>query len=247
VAAPKMVIPRPARKSLVLCGLLSLLLCCLLSATSSPIARRRSRLEGSRRAASMIQLCTSHEWLSMPTGRRRETRCCRTRQSVRGGAPLSASGMTAVRKPPTPDLFSHAPAREPSAPSQNPPSSSLAVAKAVNNLASPRHVLPKNLTAAVRHLTDQELDQLLSAVLDEQKRRRHKPSEQISDKQRIETGSSPLTRGQINAVSAAFKAGVTPTRFARHFIASRFDAGVRGNTAPSRRGVVRVASSIALA
>jgi response regulator of citrate/malate metabolism len=39
----------------------------------------------------------------------------------------------------------------------------------------------------------------------------------FSDKQRIETGSSPLTRGQINAVSAAFKAGVTPTRFARQF------------------------------
>ena len=58
----------------------------------------------------------------------------------------------------TPDLFSHAPAREPSSPSQNPPSASLVIAKAVNNLASPQHVLPKNLAAAVKHLTDQELD-----------------------------------------------------------------------------------------
>jgi hypothetical protein len=154
----------------------------------------------------------------MPTARRRGgTRCCRTRQSFRGAAPLSVSGMTAARKSPTPDLFSHAPAREPSSPSQNPPSSSLAIAKAVNNLASARHGLPKNLAAAVKHLTDQELDQLLSAVLEEQKRRRHRPSEQISDKRRLETGSSPLTRGQINAVRAAFKAGVTPTRIARQF------------------------------
>jgi hypothetical protein len=129
---------------------------------------------------------------------------------------LYLSGMTTAGKSPiTPDLFSHAPAREPSSPSQNPASSSLAVAKAVNNLSSPRHTLPKNLPAAVKHLTDQELDQLLSAVLDEQKRRRHKPSEQISDKRRVETGSSPLTRGQINAVRASFKAGVTPTRIAR--------------------------------
>jgi hypothetical protein len=128
---------------------------------------------------------------------------------------LYLSGMTTAGK--SPDLFSHAPARELSSPSQNPASSSLAVAKAVNNLSSPRHVLPKNLAAAVKHLTNQELDQLLSAVLDEQKRRRHKPSEQISDKRRIEAGSSPLTRGQINAVRASFKAGVTPTRIARQF------------------------------
>jgi len=49
----------------------------------------------------------------------------------------------------TPDLFSHAPAREPSSPSQNPPSASLVIAKAVNNLASPhtfcRRILPPQL------------------------------------------------------------------------------------------------------
>jgi hypothetical protein len=146
------------------------------------------------------------------------TRCCRKRQSFRGGAPRSASSMTAAGKSPiTPDLFSHALAREPSLPSQNPPSSSLAVAKAVNNLSSTRHILPKNLGAAVKQLTNQELDQLLSTVLDEQKRRRRKPSEHISDKRRGETASTPLTRGQINAVHAAFKAGVTPARIARQF------------------------------
>jgi hypothetical protein len=67
----------------------------------------------------------------------------------------------------TPDLFSHTSVREPSAPPQNQPSSSHVVAKAVNNLTSPRHVLPKNLAAAVKQLGDGELDQLLWAVLDE--------------------------------------------------------------------------------
>jgi hypothetical protein len=122
----------------------------------------------------------------------------------------------------TPDLFSHASAREPSSPSQNPPSSSLAVAKAVNNLTSPRPVLPKNLATAVKHLDDRDLDRLLSALLDEQQRRRRdipKPDER-SGKQRPEV---PLARGQINAVRAAFKAGVTPSRIARQFGLSQSD------------------------
>jgi hypothetical protein len=131
--------------------------------------------------------------------------------------------MSTARTPATtPNLFSHASAREPS-PSQNPPSSSLAVAKAINNLASPRNVLPKNLAAAVKHLGDRELDQLLSAVLDEQKRRRQKPSERRSGKRRAEAASIPLTRGQTNAVRAAFKAGVTPSRIARQFGLSQSD------------------------
>lgn len=132
--------------------------------------------------------------------------------------------MSTARTPATtPNLFSHASAREPSSPSQNPPSSSLAVAKAINNLASPRNVLPKNLAAAVKHLGDRELDQLLSAVLDEQKRRRQKPSERRSGKRRVEAASIPLTRGQTNAVRAAFKAGVTPSRIARQFGLSQSD------------------------
>ena len=166
----------------------------------------------------MIPLTTSRLWTSTQTAHRRGTRCYLTRQSFRGGAPRSASGMTAAGKSPiTPDLFSHASAREPSPASPNPPTSSFIVAKAVNNLSSPRQILPKTLAAAVRHLTDQELDQLLSAVLDEQKRRRHKPSEPTSGKRRIDTGAGPLTRGQINAVRAAFKAGVTLARIARQF------------------------------
>ena len=132
--------------------------------------------------------------------------------------------MSTARTPTTaPDLFSQASAREPSSPSQNPLSSSLAVPKAVNNLTSPRHVLPKNLSAAVKHLGDRELDQLLSAVLDEQRRRRQKPSDHRSGKRRVEAASIPLTRGQINAVRAAFKAGVTLSQIARQFGLSQSD------------------------
>jgi hypothetical protein len=74
--------------------------------------------------------------------------------------------MIAARtRPTTPDLFSHPSDREAPSPSENPPSSSLVVAKAVNNLVSPRHVLPKNLKKAVGHLSDGELDLLHAATI----------------------------------------------------------------------------------
>ena len=123
----------------------------------------------------------------------------------------------------TPDLFSHTTSvSEPSSPSQNQPSSSRVVAKGVNNLTSPRHVLPKSLAAAVKQLGHAE-HQLLSAALDEKKRRGQKPSDQRLRKRQAEAPSIPLTRGQINAVQAAFRAGVTPTRIARQFGLSQSD------------------------
>jgi hypothetical protein len=63
----------------------------------------------------------------------------------------------------TPDLFSLASSREPSA---NLPSSSSAITR-----TSSRHVLPGDLSNAIKQLGDQELDRLLAAVLAEQKRR----------------------------------------------------------------------------
>jgi hypothetical protein len=108
------------------------------------------------------------------------------------------------------------------------------VAKAVNNLTSPRHVLPKDLKKAVGHLSDGELDLLHAATVEEMERRGKIPSKASADS----TLSPPpsgllnkpathglsagvaevgLTRGQINAVRAAFKAGVTPSRIARQF------------------------------
>jgi predicted DNA binding protein len=61
-------------------------------------------------------------------------------------------------------------------------------------------------------------------VLAEQKRRgRELPvSDENSRKRRVEVPPS-LTQGQLNAVRAAFKAGVTPSRIARQFGISQSD------------------------
>jgi hypothetical protein len=132
--------------------------------------------------------------------------------------------MTAARTPSkTPDLFWHGSDREPSSRSENPPSSSLAVAKAVNHLSSPRHVLPGDLHSAVKQLNDQEFDRLVSAVVAEQKRRGRKSALLNEGKRQVETSSTSLTRGQINAVLSAFKAGITPSRIARQFGLSQSD------------------------
>jgi hypothetical protein len=143
--------------------------------------------------------------------------------------------MTAPRtRPTTPDLFSHPLDREAPSPTEDSPSSSLVVAKAVNNLTSPRHVLPKNLKKAVGHLSDGELHLLHAATIEEMQRRGRlppsvsadptsspRPSELLNKPARHRTSTGHvevgLTRGQINAVRAAFKAGVTPSRIARQF------------------------------
>ena len=143
--------------------------------------------------------------------------------------------MTAARtRPTTPDLFLPPSDREASSPSENPHSSSHVVAKAVNNLAEPRHVLPKDLTKAVRHLSDGEVDSLHAAIAEEMKRRRRLPPSVSAGPTSSSRPAAPLdkparhrtsvgniavglTRGQINAVRAAFKVGVTPSRIARQF------------------------------
>src|SRR6478736_4595871 len=105
----------------------------------------------------------------------------------------------------TPDLFSTA--RGHSSPPVSPPPSSPAVTAAV------RHVLPRDLPNAMKTLTDQELDQLIAAASAEQQRRGRKSlvSDESSRKQRVEEVAPPLTSGKLNAVRAAFKAGVTPS------------------------------------
>jgi hypothetical protein len=116
----------------------------------------------------------------------------------------------------TPDLFSSAPAREAHSQPPGPIGSPNAVPS--------RHVLPADLPSAVRQLHDQELEQLLSAVITEQKRRGNESPAQISRKQRVaEVAAVPLTQGKLNAVRAAFKAGVTPSRIARQFGISQSD------------------------
>jgi hypothetical protein len=111
-----------------------------------------------------------------------------------------------------PDLFSTA-SREHVELPPNPP-----LPTADDAVSSPRHILPSDLPAAIKYLNDQELDQLQAAVTAEQQRRGKKPP--VSDKtqsKRVEAAAVSLTPGKLNAVRAAFKAGVRPSKIAKQF------------------------------
>jgi DNA-binding phage protein len=126
----------------------------------------------------------------------------------------------------TPDLFSVG------------PTSSKAISEPETAPPSRRVVLPKDLPAAIRHLDDRELDLLLRAANDEARKRgmstanrdvvssatdTSSPRKNASSlrgqmrQRKMKLSVSSLTHGQVNAVRAAFKAGVTPTTIARQF------------------------------
>jgi hypothetical protein len=110
-----------------------------------------------------------------------------------------------------------------------------------------RLVLPKDLPNSIEYLDDLELDRLLAAAIDEAKRRgrplaslepdrtrtvvdsdetkskRPRSTSRPTRRHKIGLASSPLTKGQVNAVRAAFKAGITPPRIARQFGLSHAD------------------------
>ena len=135
----------------------------------------------------------------------------------------------------SPDLFPADRGRDTSRPPPTPP--------ATDKVTEPtwqRHVLPKNLHDALKHLNDEELDLLRAATLDELKRRgrsspsveqdlarssrdqlvsqkRLAPSNKISRGHRADVAEATLTQGKVNAVKAAFRAGITPARIARQF------------------------------
>jgi hypothetical protein len=132
----------------------------------------------------------------------------------------------------TPDLFSTG--RLDGSPSGKPP-------EALPGRPSRRTALPKDLPKAIRYLEDRELDWLLRVAAEETKRRgRAMPVAEASPtntpaassepipkqtkspgrpthQRQIRPAAASLTRGQVNAVRAAFKAGVTPSRIARQF------------------------------
>jgi len=138
----------------------------------------------------------------------------------------------------TPDLFSTG--RLDSSPSNNPP-------EALPGRPSRRVALPKDLPKAIRYLEDQELDWLLRVATEEANRRgRPMPMAEASPTNTPAASSEPipkqtkspgrparqrqvgvaapaLTKGRVNAVRAAFKAGVTPSRIARQFGLSQSD------------------------
>src|ERR1700721_1535811 len=132
----------------------------------------------------------------------------------------------------TPDLFSAVEVREIS-----PASIKSGSDKATRvPSTSQRHVLPENLEHAVKQLTDDELTQLLEVALQEAKqrgksplcaggdsmqssrpkvRKNHRSTEKAS--KQVDAAAVSLSPGNMKAVRAAFKAGVTPVRIARQF------------------------------
>jgi hypothetical protein len=139
----------------------------------------------------------------------------------------------------TPDLFSTGGVREASAASIKSGSDTAARVPSV----SQRHVLPENLALAVRQLTDDELMQLLDVAFQEAKQRGKSPlrtggdrtqsrqteevtqkpstTENTSNRKQVEVAEVTLSPGKLNAIRAAFKAGVTPSRIARQFAISQ--------------------------
>jgi hypothetical protein len=92
-------------------------------------------------------------------------------------------------------------------------------------VAVSRHVLPSDLPTAIKHLDDQELDLLFDAVVAERLRRGMKSPapEQTPSHRTVDAAAVSLNLGKVNAVRAAFKAGVTPSRIAKEFGISQAD------------------------
>ena len=125
----------------------------------------------------------------------------------------------------TPDLFSTASATAPLSPSPNSPPSSPATDDGGATASPPSYALPTNLPSALSHLADDQLDRLLAAVIDEFKHRGKKLPVSIEPlrKQHTTEVAPPLAQGKLNAVRAAFKAGVRPSRIAKQFGISQPD------------------------
>ena len=153
-------------------------------------------------------------------------------------------------EPPVPDLFTTdgVTDRRPSSPTVN-------AVKEATEAASQRHVLPKNLRHAISQLNDGELDELFEAAFDEAKRRGRLPPSVRTDKtssalrpsdlttkrspptakrRKVDIAEVSLTRGQVNAIRASFKAGITPSRIARQFGVSQSDVRKALATDPSK-------------
>ena len=98
----------------------------------------------------------------------------------------------------------------------------------------PRQLLPKDLARALTHLSASDIDKLLSAVTKEASRRGRlpprptakKPASDVKPSRRrisTELSFSKLTKGQLSAVRAAYKAGFKPPAIARQFGMSQSD------------------------
>jgi hypothetical protein len=125
-----------------------------------------------------------------------------------------------------------------------PSSPTVDATKELTETAPHRHILPKNLRHAIGQLSDGELDELFEAALDEAKRRGRLPPSVRTDvtpsalhpselttkrllsndkRRKVDVAQVSLTRGQVNAIRASSKAGITPSRIARQFGVSQSD------------------------
>src|SRR5262249_1029779 len=123
----------------------------------------------------------------------------------------------------TPDLFSFSSNQSiPSASANRTPTSAdkTAIPASVS-----RYALPTHLPHALKQLSGPDLDRLLAAGTAEKKRRGKKvaASNENSRKRQIQSSAVPLTQGKLNAVLAAFKAGIKPSKIARQFGISQSD------------------------
>jgi hypothetical protein len=84
-------------------------------------------------------------------------------------------------------------------------------------------LLPKDLAGALQRLDDTEVDTLLAAVTTEAERRGRLPRPSALKVPTLEDAGHSLTKGKLNAVRAAFKAGVKPSAIARMFGISQSD------------------------
>src|SRR5262245_40679203 len=130
----------------------------------------------------------------------------------------------------TPDLFSARPTMTTAGPSAVPK------CKASPDSLVPQqpYFLPHDLAGALKRLDDVELDALLAAVTTEAERRGRRPPSPAKEKpvsdakpqrrqEAAQDGTGSLTTGKLNAVRAAFKAGVKPSAIAKQFGISHSD------------------------
>ncbi len=86
-----------------------------------------------------------------------------------------------------------------------------------NSAAQTGYLLPKDLAGALKRLDDAEVDTLLAAVTSEAERRGRLPKPPASRATTLENAGASLTTGKLNAIRAAFKAGVKPSAIGRQF------------------------------
>jgi hypothetical protein len=172
---------------------------------------------------------------------------CQGRLRRRGGTGILGFKPPSPSHQPAPDLFKVTAATKATSREAQVIAPKI-TAESIGRPPAPRHLLPRDLPGALARLDDSEIDSLLAAVIEEAKRRNRLSSSPMAMSQdtdlhpresqsktapmyvpayprrtRADDDPASLTQGQVNAVRAAFKAGVKPFTIARQFGISRSD------------------------